>query len=368
LDLSTGAYKWSKSFGKLRGFDAWNGGCLAQLALFIPIPFSPSSIAYCPANEDFSPGTTLLDAFYTISRFNFPFDFNSSSGGVLPLAVNGPFQTAINIFPTDPPYNGSFTYPSGVTSWDGDFGQGPMLVRNVKMPNGSIKDLLIAAQKTGVARALDLTNNGAVLWQTFEGTGGTEGGHEFGSATDGKRVYLANHASLIGTSNVIIKDVNGIPSFANNNGYFSALDVATGAILWETVAPFGAGATNPLSGQLGPGSVHSAMSVANGVVYGGVADDNGTMVALNAATGQILFTFNTGNAAGGNPSTFDRQRVTIVNGALYFGAGAGQVGLTAPPNVNKLFSLTLPSHQNYADDESVLDDNNDGDNNGNDNY
>lgn len=48
-----------------------------------------------------------------------------------------------------------------------------------------------AGQKSGVYWALDPAT-GAVRWKTEAGTGGIGGGLQWGSATDGVRVYTAN--------------------------------------------------------------------------------------------------------------------------------------------------------------------------------
>jgi hypothetical protein len=357
LNLKDGSLKWTKSFGKLAGFDGWTGACISWVSVLgSPLPFDFASAAYCPANESID----LVNPANNVAQLNNPFDYYTSTliTGGMPtqnyVPVNGPIPAAsygpsinINGVPPSPPY------PAGTLSWDSDFAQGPMLVKHVKMPNNAgYKDLIIAAQKNGITRALDAGNQGAVVWTTFEGTGGKEGGHEWGSATDGKRVYTANNIGGFLTP-TIIRDVNGNLS-TTLEGYWSALDIATGKILWETAAPRGAGAPDSITGQPGPGALTGAVSVANGVVYGGVRELNGGFYGLNAATGEILFSFNTGAAV--------NARATIVNGTVYVGSG---YSVFSNSN-NKLFAFTLPPHQCYADDETDQNDNNDSDVSGDD--
>ena len=69
---------------------------------------------------------------------------------------------------------------------DLDFGASPILVTQ---PNG--RRLLLAGQKSGIVHALDPDANGEVLWQTRIGRGGTMGGIQWGSATDGTNIYVA---------------------------------------------------------------------------------------------------------------------------------------------------------------------------------
>src|SRR5262249_46204284 len=139
-----------------------------------------------------------------------------------------------------------------------------------------------AGQKSGIYCALD-PDTGAVLWQTQVGPGSALGGMEWGSATDGKRIYVA------------IANFYGIPYGPNNTwhaGSWAALDPATGAILWQTADPNG-------TYDIGP------MTVTNGVVYTGsmgklppsiLSTTEPTMFALDAATGNTLWSFVAGSS------------------------------------------------------------------------
>ena len=83
-----------------------------------------------------------------------------------------------------------------------------------------------------------------------------------------------------------------------------ALDLVTGAILWQTANPTNSGGPAPVS-------------YSNGVVYYPSNDDNGTLFALNAETGEKLFEFKTEGALNSGPS--------IVNGIVYIGSGYGKL-------------------------------------------
>ncbi len=69
---------------------------------------------------------------------------------------------------------------------DYDFGSSAMLIR---APSGS--DILVAGQKSGVVYALDPENDGNLLWEARVGKGSTNGGVQWGTASDGRNVYAA---------------------------------------------------------------------------------------------------------------------------------------------------------------------------------
>ena len=187
---------------------------------------------------------------------------------------------------------------------DYDFGQGPALF-TVPGDRGMPRDLLGAGQKSGQYWTLD-PDDGSVVWVTQAGFGSPIGGLQWGSATDGNRVYAANSVS----------------------GWFG-LDAATGAEIWATVPPGGITlATNTFG----------AATVANGVVFvgsttPGVTDPN--MFALDAATGDILFSFASGGSVGSGAA--------VVDGTVYWGSGYGVFGPLFPyTSNNKLYAFELP--------------------------
>ena len=49
----------------------------------------------------------------------------------------------------------------------------------------------MAGQKSGLVHAVDPDNQGELMWSMRVGQGGTNGGVQWGSATDGKNVYVA---------------------------------------------------------------------------------------------------------------------------------------------------------------------------------
>ena len=130
-------------------------------------------------------------------------------------------------------------------------------------------------QKSGTFWALN-PDDGNIVWSTPVGPGASLGGIEWGTATDGKRIYVA-----IANSDHLPYTL--VPSGQKITwGAWSDLDVATGKILWQTA--------DPTEGTIDRGSV----SVANGVMYAG--SNSGQMYALDAETGNVLWNFASGGS------------------------------------------------------------------------
>lgn len=181
---------------------------------------------------------------------------------------------------------------------DYDFGSSPNLFTTTNPATHQPEQLLGIGQKSGVYWAVNPAN-GKVAWHTQVGPGGTGGGIEWGSATDGTNVYSAET-----NSNETSYTIGGSGPFAGQTstaGSWAALDAATGQMLWQTPDPQG-------------GKDAGFMSTANGVVY---ADSNtGTganMYALNASTGAVLWSF----ASGGSV----RSGAAIVGNMVFWGSG-----------------------------------------------
>ncbi|MBO0824959.1 MAG: PQQ-binding-like beta-propeller repeat protein, partial [Actinobacteria bacterium] len=203
---------------------------------------------------------------------------------------------------------------------DVDFASGPNLY--TARVNGHPTQLLGIGQKSGVYYALNPAT-GAEVWHTVAGSGSPLGGIEWGSATDGNRIYVAE-ANLFGQP-WTLQGSGPDAGQTITGGYWSALDAATGKILWQTPDPANATGSG-FSGGLDMG----LMSTANGVVYAG--SDAGTMYALDAATGNILWHFDTAGSVIGGPA--------IVNGTLFWGDG---YWVGSPGENNKLYAFSLSS-------------------------
>jgi polyvinyl alcohol dehydrogenase (cytochrome) len=208
---------------------------------------------------------------------------------------------------------------------DFDFGSAPNFF--TVRAGGRERDIVGAGQKSGKYWALD-PDSGAILWGTQVGPGGTTGGIEWGSATDGKRVYVA----LNNSGRLPYAFPNGQTSIA---GSWAALDAFTGKVEWQVPAS----GQNPLNPTLGAGAT-GQMSIANGVVF--APSLSGDMVALDAANGKTLWKFASGGSVVDGPS--------IVDGTVYWGSGYGHFRIGT--SNNKLYAFALPGghHEEHGYD------------------
>lgn len=191
---------------------------------------------------------------------------------------------------------------------DYDFASAPNLITYIGSDHKP-HTLLGAGQKSGIYFALD-PSTGADLWRTQVGPGSALGGMEWGSASDGQRIYVS------------IANLYGIPTAKGSAGSWAALDPGTGAILWQTADPNGAI-------DLGP------LSVANGVVYASSMAGSATaptMFALNASTGSVLWNFAAGSSVNAG--------ATVVNGVVYWGSGYAHLGIPGFTGNTKFYAFS----------------------------
>lgn len=224
-----------------------------------------------------------------------------------PFAING--SDSWNVACFVPP----FTNCPDTAGPDYDFGSAPNLITYQSLSGP--KTILGAGQKSGIYYALD-PDTGAVLWQTLVGPGSSLGGIEWGSASDGKRIYVAivNFYGIPYTA-------RGLPDYGSA-GSLAALDPATGAVLWQVADPNG-------SINLGP------VAVSNGVVYAGsMAGDPSApnMFALDAATGATLWSFASGASV--------IAGATIVGGTVYWGSGYTNLGIPGYTGNNRFYAFS----------------------------
>jgi polyvinyl alcohol dehydrogenase (cytochrome) len=199
---------------------------------------------------------------------------------------------------------------------DFDFGAGPNLYTTTIQ--GRQMDVLGAGQKNGMYYALDPAT-GNSIWSTQAGPGGVLGGIEWGTSTDGKRIYAAitngSHKSYTYTT------FDGLKK-TTQGGLWTALDASTGRILWQTADPQGAE-------YITDGFVSSA----NGVVYAG--SSGGNFYAMDAGTGQVKWTFPSGGAVWSGAA--------IVDGIVCWGSGYDTRARGLPYNGNndKFYAFSL---------------------------
>jgi polyvinyl alcohol dehydrogenase (cytochrome) len=199
---------------------------------------------------------------------------------------------------------------ANLTAPDFDFAASPILI-----DRGDGRRLLIAGQKSGVVHALDPDREGAVVWQQRVGLGGSMGGVQWGSATDGERLYVS------------ISDVRRIPvahSWATEadpeiGGGLIALDLDDGSVRWFTPPkPCG---DRPRCSPAQPGAV----TVIDGVAFAGSM--TGFLRAYSTDDGRVLWefdsvrSFDTVNGVAASGGAIDGAGPTVANGILYLNSG-----------------------------------------------
>ncbi len=211
---------------------------------------------------------------------------------------------------------------------DVDIGASPILV---KLANG--KRVLLVSQKSGVAHGLDPDKNGEIIWQTRVGHGGALGGIQWGSASDGKNMYVA--LSDIGFLKAEFSAGVKLVVDPKAGGGLFALDVASGKKVW-TAPPSDCGGRP----QCSPAQ-SAAISVIPGVVFSGSVD--GHIRGYSTREGTVLWDFDTArefttvNGVTARGGSMDGPGPTVAGGMLYLSSGYGAWG-GLPGNVLLAFS------------------------------
>lgn len=199
---------------------------------------------------------------------------------------------------------------------DFDLGTPPMLVTS-----SAGRDLIVAAQKSGNAFALDPDKDGALLWQYHAGEGSIWGGIQWGAAVDGDRAYFP------------VSDIR-----TPKPGGLHGVSLATGERAWYQPPP-------PLKCASGTGcsaALISAPTLIPGVLFSGSND--GSLRAHSTKDGSVIWEFDTnrefetlnGVRAGGG--AIQGPGPTIAGGMLYLNSGYGD-HLGRPGNVLLAFEV-----------------------------
>jgi len=217
---------------------------------------------------------------------------------------------------------------------DHDFGSSPMLV---DLPNG--RRALIAGQKSGVVHAVDPDRGGEILWQTRVGKGSALGGVQWGSAYDGRRVYVALSDVIpetAGTAAAPPTPPGQAPPPNTAGGGLFALDPASGQIVWTTPHP-GCGDRPGCSP-----AQSAAVTAIPGIVFSGGID--GHLRAYSSDKGGIVWDVDTAqpyktvNGVTANGGSLDGPGPVVVGGMLFVNSGYAFVA-GKPGNVLLAFSV-----------------------------
>jgi outer membrane protein assembly factor BamB len=183
---------------------------------------------------------------------------------------------------------------------DYDFAQGPMLF------NANGVDVVGAGDKGGVFYAVN-RDNGQLIWSRRTGQGTSGGGMLHGSTIDDRHVYVGD------TNNwgnpTTLKDGSVCAGY---QGYWSALEKNTGAIVWQKCNPTGYKAFGPLT------------SAPGGLMFAGSIDPNGNLFALRSTDGAIVWNSQLGGSVGSGAA--------LTGDYLIWGSGYSKWGIASPGN------------------------------------
>ena len=231
---------------------------------------------------------------------------------------------------------------------DYDFGASPIVFH---LATG--KDIVLSGQKSGVVFGMD-PDTGKTLWSRRVGSGSSLGGVEWGMAADGKRLYVANadtvnvleeNLKVLGRTNL------GTPIGPARPG-LSALDPATGKVLWSAPAPkapchYAGDRSRDRGGGACSRAQSQAPSAMPGVVFAGTMD--GWLRAYDAATGKVIWadstterTYDTVNQVKGQPGgSLDGLGLTLAGGRLFVMSGFNGAANTGGNGTNVLLAYSV---------------------------
>jgi polyvinyl alcohol dehydrogenase (cytochrome) len=200
---------------------------------------------------------------------------------------------------------------------DLDIGASPILVT---LSPG--KRVLLVSQKSGIAHAIDPDKKGEILWQTRVGRGGALGGIQWGSASDGRNLYVA--LSDIAFSTMSFAAGGKLVVDPKAGGGLFALDIATGKKIWSSAPPPCGDRPNCSPAQ------SAAITAIPGAVFSGSVD--GHLRAYSSRVGSVIWDFDTArefttvNGVTAKGGSMDGPGPTITGGMLYLGSGYGAWG------------------------------------------
>ncbi len=266
-------------------------------------------------------GSPTLDArrgiLYVTTGDNFSSPATDMSDAVLALDVkSGRILWSKQVTPGDV-FSGACTGRE-CPGPDFDFGSSLLIE---KLPTG--REVLLAGQKSGVVFALDPDRKGEILWQTRVGKGGTNGGVQWGMASDGQKVYAAVSDLVRKAPTGTIIQV-GLPPDPGQGGGLTALRIANGEKAWYA-APQPCG-SKALCSPAQP----AAVTAIPGVVFSGSVD--GHLRAFSTEDGRVLWdfdtdrTYQTANGIPGKGGSLDGAGPVIAGGMLFVNSGYARNG------------------------------------------
>jgi polyvinyl alcohol dehydrogenase (cytochrome) len=231
---------------------------------------------------------------------------------------------------------------------DHDFGASPILFTLKKN-----QQVLVAGQKSGLVYGFN-PDDGKLLWTTRVGVGSALGGVEWGIGADKQHVFVPNSdiAALFNEYRRAMGEPANGAGTQPGNPSLSALDPATGRIVWSTPAPvavckYAGDRSRDYTKGACVRAQSAAPSVMPGIVFSGTLD--GWFRAYDAQTGRIVWefsttaqTYDTVNAVADQPGGgIDGMGPTIANGMLYTMSGFNGASRTGGNGNNVLLAFSV---------------------------
>jgi polyvinyl alcohol dehydrogenase (cytochrome) len=211
---------------------------------------------------------------------------------------------------------------------DADFASPPLLVQVARG-----KRLLVLGQKSGMVYALDPDNGGQQVWANRVAMGGLLGGIMWGSASDGRNMYVA------------ISDYVADGKFNPKAGGLVALRLADGKELWRSVVS-GCGNNKGCSP-----AQPAAVTAIPGAVFCGSRD--GHLRAYETTTGHVIWDFDTAreyqavNGVAARGGSIDSGGPAVANGIVITNSGYAQFGGMSG-NVLLAFGVNSAAHRGHS--------------------
>ena len=216
-----------------------------------------------------------------------------------------------------------------------DFDYGSSVILE-KTDNG--RDILLAGQKSGVVYALDPDRKGEILWQLRVGQGGTNGGVQWGMASDSNQVYAAT--SDVTRVQTPQDPLDPRPQFSDPKvgGGLTAIRIANGEKVWFSPPIVCAANAKPGCSP----AQSQAVTAIPGVVFSGSLD--GHLRAYSSEEGKIVWDFDTVrdyqtvNGVKATGGSLNGPGAVVVGGMLFVNSGYARLG-SIPGNVLLAFSV-----------------------------
>jgi polyvinyl alcohol dehydrogenase (cytochrome) len=214
---------------------------------------------------------------------------------------------------------------------DFDFASSPILI---SLANG--RRALLLGQKSAVIYAADPDRRGEILWKERIGEGGTVGGIEWGSATDGRNVYVALSDIAFEVTRKPGSNDRAYNLDPHKGGGLFAFRVDNGERLWQAPPPACGDRRSCSPAQ------SAAVTAIPGVIFSGAVD--GHLRGYATSTGKILWDYDTAqeyrtvNGLAGRGGAIDVAGPVIADGMLFTVSGFPARG-GLPGNVLLAFGL-----------------------------